>query len=73
MLSFGLVEKIMLLDLNNLGVKHQRLEPNFQTGQTPLGEYTQLGSQVEMSKTTEYCTDPMIWSIGSFKPEWLPC
>jgi crotonobetainyl-CoA:carnitine CoA-transferase CaiB-like acyl-CoA transferase len=72
MLSLGLIDKNMLLDLDSLGEEHQRLEPNLQSGQTPLGDYTRLGSQVEMSKTPEYWADPMIWPIGSCKPEWLP-
>ena len=72
MLSLGLVDKTMLLDLESLGAEHQRLEPNLQTGETPLGTYTRLGSQVEMSKTPEYWADPIIHPIGSSKPEWLP-
>jgi hypothetical protein len=46
--------------------------PNLQTGQTAFGEFTRLGSQVEMSKTPEYWADPIISPIGSSKPEWLP-
>jgi hypothetical protein len=30
------------------------------------------GSQVEMSKTTEFWTDPILVPIGSCRPEWLP-
>jgi crotonobetainyl-CoA:carnitine CoA-transferase CaiB-like acyl-CoA transferase len=72
MLSLGLIDKKMLLDMESLGDEHKPLEPNIVTGPTPLGEYTRLGSQVEMSKTPEYWTDPMIYPIGSCKPEWLP-
>jgi crotonobetainyl-CoA:carnitine CoA-transferase CaiB-like acyl-CoA transferase len=72
MLSLGLIEKRALLDLRNLGEEHRRLEPNLQSGSTPFGEYTRLGSQVEYSKTPEYWTDPMLVPIGSSKPEWLP-
>ena len=71
MLSLGLIDKKMLKDIESLGEEHQRLEPNLQSGMTPFGEYTRLGSQVEMSKTPEYWDDPMIWPIGSCKPEWL--
>ena len=71
MLSLGLIDKKMLLNIDNLGEEHKRLEPNLQSGQTPLGYYTRLGSQVEMSKTPEYWDDPLIWPIGSCKPEWL--
>jgi hypothetical protein len=67
MLSLGLVDKKMLLDIEILGEEHQRLEPNFQSGMTSFGEYTRLGSQVEMSKTPEYWNDPLIWPIGSCK------
>jgi hypothetical protein len=41
-------------------------------GQTAFGEFTRLGSQVEMSRTPEYWADPIISPIGSSKPEWLP-
>ena len=72
MLSLGLIDKNTLLDLDSMGEDHQRLEPNLQTGQTPFGEFTRLGSQVEMSKTREYWDDPIIVPKGSCKPEWLP-
>jgi len=72
MMSLGLVDKNTLLDLENMGEEHQPLEPNLQTGQTAFGEFTRLGSQVEMSKTPEYWADPIINLIGSSKPEWLP-
>ena len=70
--AIGLVDKNTLLDLENMGEEHQPLEPNLQTGQTALGEFTRLGSQIEMSKTPEYWADPIIHPIGSSKPEWLP-
>lgn len=70
--SLGLVDKNTLLDLESMGKEHQPLEPNLQTGPTAFGEFTRLGSQVEMSKTPEYWVDPIIWPIGSSKPEWLP-
>jgi len=72
MLSLGLVDKNTLLNLDSMGKEHQPLEPNLQTGQTAFGEFTRLGSQVEMSKTPEYWADPIIYPIGSCKPEWLP-
>ena len=49
--SLGLVDKKTLLDLESMGKEHQPLEPNLQTGQTAFGEFTRLGSQIEMSKT----------------------
>lgn len=70
--ALGLVDKNTLLDLESMGKEHQRLKPNLQTGQTAFGEFTRLGSQVEMSKTAEYWADPIIHPIGSSKPEWLP-
>jgi len=70
--SLGLVDKNTLLDLKNMGEEHQPLEPVLQTGQTAFGEFTRLGSQIEMSKTPEYWADPIIHPIGSSKPEWLP-
>ena len=72
MLSLGLVDKNMLLDLKSLGEEHQAMEPNTVTGQTPFGEVTRLGSQIEMSKTPEYWTDPILHVPGSCMPEWLP-
>jgi hypothetical protein len=57
--------------MDNLGPEHKPLPPNLQTGQTAFGEFTRLGSQVEMSKTPEYWADPIISPIGSSKPEWL--
>ena len=70
--ALGLVDDDTLLNLANLGAEHQPLKPNLQTGQTAFGEFTRLGSQVEMSKTPEYWDDPIIYPIGSCKPEWLP-
>ena len=71
-LALGLVDKNTLLDLENMGKEHQPLEPNLQTGKTAFGEFTRLGSQIEMSKTPEYWADPILHPIGSSKPEWLP-
>jgi crotonobetainyl-CoA:carnitine CoA-transferase CaiB-like acyl-CoA transferase len=70
--ALGLVDNETLLNLANLGPEHQPLKPSLQTGQTAFGEFTRLGSQVEMSKTPEYWADPIISPIGSGKPEWLP-
>ena len=72
MMSLGMVDKSTLLDLGSMGKEHQPLKPNLQTGPTPYGEFTRLGSQIEMSKTPEYWVDPMIVPKGSCKPEWLP-
>lgn len=70
--SLGLVDADTVMKLDELGEDHKRLKPNLQTGQTAFGEFTRLGSQIEMSETPEYWTDPIIWPIGSSKPEWLP-
>jgi len=70
--ALGLVDSDMLLQLDHLGADHQPLKPNLQIGQTAFGEFTRLGSQIEMSKTPEYWEDPIISPIGSSKPEWLP-
>ena len=70
--ALGFVDNKELLNLENLGPEHQPIKPNLQTGQTAFGEFTRLGSQVEMSKTMEYWSDPIISPIGSSKPEWLP-
>jgi crotonobetainyl-CoA:carnitine CoA-transferase CaiB-like acyl-CoA transferase len=70
--AIGLVDKNTLLDRENMGEEHQPLEPNLQTGQTAFGEFTRLGSQIEMSRTPEYWADPIIHPMGSSKPEWLP-
>ncbi len=68
--ALGLVDNAVLLD--KLGPENEPLPPNLQTGQTAFGEFTRLGSQVEMSETPEYWADPIISPIGSSKPEWLP-
>jgi len=39
---------------------------------TPFGEFTRLGSQVEMSVTPEFWADPILVPKGSCLPEWLP-
>jgi crotonobetainyl-CoA:carnitine CoA-transferase CaiB-like acyl-CoA transferase len=70
--ALGLIDGATLLNLADLGPEHQPLKPNLQTGPTAFGEFTRLGSQVEMSKTPEYWADPIIHPIGSSKPEWLP-
>jgi len=70
--SLGLVDKETLLKLDELGEDHKPLPPKLQTGQTAFGEFTRLGSQVEMSRTPEYWADPILTPIGSSKPEWLP-
>ncbi len=70
--ALGFVDNATLLNLDNLGPDHKPLKPNLQTGQTAFGEFTRLGSQIEMSKTPEYWADPIIAPIGSSKPEWLP-
>jgi crotonobetainyl-CoA:carnitine CoA-transferase CaiB-like acyl-CoA transferase len=70
--ALGLIDNQTLLDLDALGDEHKPVKPNLQTGQTAFGEFTRLGSQVEMSKTPEYWADPIISPIGSSKPEWLP-
>ena len=64
--------KDTVLKLDELGAEHKPLKPNLVTGQTAFGEFTRLGSQIEMSKTPEFWTDPIISPIGSSKPEWLP-
>ena len=71
-LSLGLNDKAKLLTLDELGAEHQIQTPNLITGMTPFGELTRLGSQVEMSKTPEYWSDPILVPPGSSRPEWLP-
>ena len=67
----GLVKKTDLLKLSEMGDDHKPLPPNLQTGQTVIGEFTRVGSQIEMSKTPEYW-ETVFHPIGSSKPEWLP-
>lgn len=69
--ALGMVANETLLDMDKLGPDHQPVQPNLQTGQTAFGEFTRLGSQVDMSGTPEYWADPIISPIGSSKPEWL--
>lgn len=70
--AIGFVETDMLMRYDELGDDHKPLPPNLQTGQTAFGEFTRLGSQVEMSRTPEYWADPMIYPIGSSRAEWMP-
>jgi crotonobetainyl-CoA:carnitine CoA-transferase CaiB-like acyl-CoA transferase len=70
--ALGLVDNASLLDLDKLGPEHRPLTPNLQSGPCAFGDFTRLGSQVEMSKTPEYWANPIIHPIGSCKPEWLP-
>ncbi len=69
--AIGLVDNATLLRLNELGPDHKPMQPNLQTGETAFGQFTRLGSQVEMTKTPEYWADPMIHPIGSSRPDWL--
>jgi hypothetical protein len=68
--ALGLIDLNTLLKLDTMGPEHQPMPPNLQTGQTAFGEFTRLGSQVELSKTPEFWADPLIEPIGSSKPEW---
>lgn len=70
--AIGLVDDATLLKLDELGDDHKPLKPNLQTGKTAFGEFTRLGSQVEMSGTPEYWADPIIQPIGSSEPVWMP-
>jgi crotonobetainyl-CoA:carnitine CoA-transferase CaiB-like acyl-CoA transferase len=71
-MSLGLNDKAQLLDIAALGPEHQIQRPNLVTRMTPYGEFTRLGSQIELSKTPEYWTDPILTPLGSSRPEWLP-
>lgn len=70
--ALGYVDNETLINLSSLGEEHQALMPNLQTGQTAFGEFTRIGSQVDMSETPEFWADPIIHPMGSSKPEWLP-
>jgi crotonobetainyl-CoA:carnitine CoA-transferase CaiB-like acyl-CoA transferase len=70
--AIGLVDSATLLKMHDLGDEHKPIKPNLQTGQTAFGEFTRLGSQVDMSRTPEYWADPIIQPIGSSRPVWLP-
>jgi crotonobetainyl-CoA:carnitine CoA-transferase CaiB-like acyl-CoA transferase len=70
--AIGLIDNATLLKLDSLGPDHTPIKPNLQTGQTPFGEFTRLGSQIEMTKTPEFWADPIINPIGSSRPVWLP-
>lgn len=70
--AIGFVDTDTLMKYDELGDDHKPLPPYLQTGQTAFGEFTRLGSQVEMSKTPEYWADPIINPIGSSRPEWMP-
>lgn len=71
-MSLGLNDKAQLLALDELGPEHRIQRPNLVTRMTPFGEFTRLGSQVEMSRTPESWADPILVPVGSGRPEWLP-
>jgi crotonobetainyl-CoA:carnitine CoA-transferase CaiB-like acyl-CoA transferase len=70
-LSLGLNDKATLGNIAEMGPDHQIQQPNLVTGTTPFGEFTRLGSQVEMSETPESWNDPILVPMGSSRPEWL--
>ena len=71
-MSLGLNDKAQLAQIADLGPEHQIQKPNLITRMTPFGEFTRLGSQVEMSETPESWADPILVPLGSSRPEWLP-
>ncbi len=71
-MSLGLNDKAQLLAIDELGPEHRIQRPNLVTRMTPFGEFTRLDSQVELSKTPEFWTDPILVPVGSSRPEWLP-
>ncbi len=71
-MSLGLNDKADLDAIDALGPEHQIQRPNLVTRNTPFGEFTRLGSQVEMSQTPESWVDPILVPIGSSRPPWLP-
>ena len=71
-MSLGLNDKAKLDHIADLGPEHQIQKPNLVTRMTPFGEFTRLGSQVEMSETPESWTDPILVPMGSSLPVWLP-
>jgi crotonobetainyl-CoA:carnitine CoA-transferase CaiB-like acyl-CoA transferase len=71
-MSLGLNDKAQLQDIEALGPEHRIQRPNLVTRMTPFGEFTRLGSQVEMSRTPESWADPILVPVGSCRPEWLP-
>jgi crotonobetainyl-CoA:carnitine CoA-transferase CaiB-like acyl-CoA transferase len=70
-LGLGLNDKAQLGHIADLGPEHQIQKPNLVTRTTPFGEFTRLGSQVEMSGTPEYWNDPILIPMGSSRPEWI--
>ena len=71
-MSLGLNDKSQLEHIADLGPEHQIQKPNLVTRSTPFGEFTRLGSQVEMSETPESWADPILVPMGSSLPVWLP-
>jgi crotonobetainyl-CoA:carnitine CoA-transferase CaiB-like acyl-CoA transferase len=69
-MSLGLNDKADLAAIDTLGPDHQIQRPNVVTRMTPFGEFTRLGSQVEMSGTPESWADPILVPMGSSRPEW---
>jgi hypothetical protein len=71
-MSLGLNDKADLAAIDTLGPDHQIQQPNLVTRNTPFGEFTRLGSQIEMSETPEFWDDPILVPMGSSRPEWRP-
>jgi hypothetical protein len=71
-MSAGLNDRAELAAIDTLGPEHQIQRPNLVTRMTPYGEFTGLGSQVEMSQTPESWADPILVPMGSSRPGWLP-
>jgi crotonobetainyl-CoA:carnitine CoA-transferase CaiB-like acyl-CoA transferase len=71
-MSLGLNNKADLAAIDALGPDHQIQHPNVVTRMTPFGEFTRLGSQVEMPETPEFWEDPILVPMGSSRPEWRP-
>jgi len=71
-MSLGLNDKAGLAAIDTLGPDHQIQRPNVVTRMTPFGEFTRLGSQVDMSETPESWDDPILVPMGSSRPEWRP-
>jgi hypothetical protein len=68
----GLNDKASVLDIASLGPGHQVQRPNLVRRRTSFGAFSRLGSQVEMSQTPEFWTDPILVPMGSSRPEGLP-
>lgn len=67
LLDFGLIAREQWA---NLDPARALQTPRLVTAETPMGRFTRMASQVDLSKTPEYWEDPIIAPMGASAAEW---